>query len=48
MPEASLLCFPAELRGLFAIILTACGPSNPKPLWNKYKESLSEDILQEA
>jgi hypothetical protein len=48
MSEASMSCFPAQLRGLFAIILTTCGPSNPKALWEKYKENLSEDILREA
>jgi hypothetical protein len=48
MWEASFLCFPAQLRGLFAIILRTCGPSNPKTLWDKYKESLSEDVLLEA
>jgi hypothetical protein len=48
MSEASHSCFPAQLRGLLAIILTTCGPSNPKTLWDKYKESLSEDVLREA
>jgi hypothetical protein len=44
MSEASLSCFPAQLRGLFAIILTTCAPSNPKTLWEKYKENLTEDV----
>jgi hypothetical protein len=48
MSEASLSCFPAQLRGLFAIILTTCAPSNSKTLWKAYKESLSEDVLREA
>jgi hypothetical protein len=48
MSEASLSCCPAQLRGLFAIILTTCGLSNPKTLWDKYKESISEDVLQES
>ncbi|GFV93748.1 ATP-dependent DNA helicase [Trichonephila clavipes] len=30
---------------LFAIILTTCFPSNPKDLWEKYKDYMSEDIL---
>jgi len=36
------------LRNLFALILTTCGPSNPKQLWESHKESLTEDILREA
>jgi hypothetical protein len=48
MSEASISCSPAQLRGLFAIILTTCGPSNPKTLWEAYKESMSEDVLREA
>jgi hypothetical protein len=48
MSEASLSCFPAQLRALFAIILTTCAPSNPKTLWEKYKESMSEDVLRQA
>jgi hypothetical protein len=48
MSEASLSCFPAQLRGLSAIILTTCGPSNPKRVWDKYKESLTEDVLRQA
>jgi hypothetical protein len=47
MSEASLSCFPAQLGGLFAIILTTCGPSNPKTLWEKYKENLTEDVLRQ-
>jgi hypothetical protein len=46
--EVLLSCFPAQLRGFFAIILTTCGPSNPKIRWDKYKESRSEDVLREA
>ena len=30
------------------LILTTCGPSNPKQLWESHKESLTEDILREA
>ena len=45
--EALVTCFPAQLRNLFAIILTTCAPSKPKQLWETYKESLSEDILRQ-
>ncbi|KIH57822.1 hypothetical protein ANCDUO_11985, partial [Ancylostoma duodenale] len=47
LAEACLTCFPSQLRSLFAIIVTSCAPSNPQSLWEKYKESLSEDILRE-
>ncbi|RCN45090.1 hypothetical protein ANCCAN_08900 [Ancylostoma caninum] len=47
LAEACLTCFPSQLRSLFAIIVTSCAPSNPRSLWEKYKESLSEDILME-
>lgn len=43
--EATLTNSPKQIRTLFAIILTTCAPSDPKGLWEKYKESLSEDIL---
>ncbi|GBP44541.1 hypothetical protein EVAR_86765_1 [Eumeta japonica] len=39
---------PQQIRTLFAyicIILTTCFPSNPKDLWEKYKDYKSEDIL---
>ncbi|KIH55918.1 hypothetical protein ANCDUO_13912 [Ancylostoma duodenale] len=47
LAEACQTCFPSQLRTLFAIIITSCAPSNPQSLWEKYKESLSEDILRE-
>ncbi|RCN34924.1 hypothetical protein ANCCAN_19224 [Ancylostoma caninum] len=46
LAEACLTCFPSQLRSLFAIIITSCAPSNPRSLWEKYKESLTEDILR--
>lgn len=45
LTEASLISLPQQIRNLFAIILTTCTPSNPKSLWEKYKEYISEDIL---
>jgi hypothetical protein len=33
------------MRTLFAIIFTTCFPSNPKDLWEKYKDYMCEDIL---
>ena len=48
MSEAAAAQSSASLRNLFALILTTCGPSNPKQLWESYKKSLTEDILREA
>jgi hypothetical protein len=48
MSEAAAAQSPARLRNLFALILTTCEPSNPKQLWESYKESLTEDILRET
>lgn len=46
LTEASVTSFPNQIRTLFAIILTTCAPSDPKDLWEKHKESLSDDILR--
>ncbi|CAM4988922.1 unnamed protein product, partial [Rotaria socialis] len=48
MSEAAAAQSPARLKNLFALILAVCGPSNPKQLWESYKESLTEDILRNA
>ena len=45
MKEAELVSSPAQVRSLFSIILTTCSPSDPKGLWEKYREAMSEDIL---
>ena len=45
LAEAKEISVPSQIRDLFAIIITTCNPSNPLELWNKYKTSLSEDIL---
>jgi hypothetical protein len=36
---------PHQIRTLFAIIISTCFPSNPKDLWVKYRDDMSEDIL---
>ncbi|GFV41445.1 ATP-dependent DNA helicase [Trichonephila clavipes] len=46
LADASNTARPQQIRTLFAIILTTCFPSNPKDLWRKYKDYMSEDILQ--
>ena len=43
--EAIISASPSQIRTLFAIIILACFPSNPRDLWNKYKDNMSEDIL---
>lgn len=45
LADASNTARPQQIRMLFAIILTICSPSNPKELWEKYKDFMSEDIL---
>ncbi|GFV20703.1 ATP-dependent DNA helicase [Trichonephila clavipes] len=45
LADASNTARPQQIRTLFVIILTTCFPSNPKDLWGKYKDYMSEDIL---
>lgn len=45
LAEAVLISSPNQIRGLFAILLTTCFPTNPLELWEKYKDAMSEDIL---
>jgi hypothetical protein len=37
-----------QICTLFAIILTTCFPSNPTDLWEKYKDSMTEDFLHRS
>lgn len=48
LTEAAIRCHPIQIRNLFAIIITTCGPSEPKNLWEQFKESMSEDLLYQA
>ena len=45
MEEAAFQMVPKRIRELFAVILTACEPSNPLLLWENHKESMAEDIV---
>ncbi|GFW89286.1 ATP-dependent DNA helicase [Trichonephila clavipes] len=45
LADTSNTARPQQIRTLFAMILTTCFPSNPKHLWEKYKDYMSEDIL---
>lgn len=44
LTDAALSSSPQQIRQLFAILLT-CFPSEASALWDKYKDSMSEDIL---
>lgn len=44
LTEASATSPASQIRTLFAIILTCCAPSNPQDLWEKFKESMSDDV----
>ncbi len=47
LEEASTFQMPWQLRLLFATICSHNHPSDPCKLWNKHKESLTEDYLRE-
>ncbi|XP_073835848.1 uncharacterized protein, partial [Musca autumnalis] len=46
--EAALSASPCQIRTLFAIIISTCFPSNPRELWDKFKDYMSEDILHQV
>lgn len=48
MEEAIETATPNQVRTLFAIIVSTCFPSNPTELWQKYKDAMSEDILNRS
>ncbi|XP_067943301.1 uncharacterized protein [Watersipora subatra] len=45
LEEAATVWSPAQLRKLFAIMLSTCQLSHPLQLWQEFKEHLAEDIL---
>ena len=45
MEEASVGNSPANLRSLFAVILTWCEPSSPLEIYEHHKEAMAEDFL---
>jgi hypothetical protein len=45
LEEASAMASGMQLRELFAVILSHCSPTSPLQLWNRFKQSLSEDYL---
>ena len=48
LEEAALCDSPLKLRDLFTVMLVFCQLSDPLKLWEKYKESLSEDITRQV
>ncbi|XP_026476423.1 uncharacterized protein LOC113382080 [Ctenocephalides felis] len=48
LKDAIISSSPHQVRTLFAIIISTCFPSNPKDLWIKYRDDMSEDILHSA
>ena len=44
LTDAALSSSSHQIRQLFSIILTTCFPSEASGLWNKYKDSMSENI----
>ncbi|XP_054745451.1 uncharacterized protein LOC129249801 [Anastrepha obliqua] len=45
LADASNTARAKQIRTLFAIIWTTCFRTNPKNLWEKYKDYMTEDIL---
>ncbi|GFV31368.1 uncharacterized protein TNCV_3819701 [Trichonephila clavipes] len=48
LTEASKTLLAPQIQILLTIILTTCALSDPKNLWEKHKESMSEDIFLRA
>jgi hypothetical protein len=46
MDELAQTSSPSLIRQIFAIILTSCGPSDPKALWEKYKIYMAQDFAR--
>jgi hypothetical protein len=44
LEEASSYQIPYNFRRLFATILVYCSPNNPRALWEKFEEMMSEDL----
>ncbi|GFX44717.1 ATP-dependent DNA helicase [Trichonephila clavipes] len=48
MEETAVSQSPAQLRNLFAILITVCGLNKPTTLWENHKKDMTEDFLQKA
>lgn len=47
LQEAVLFSNSNQMRKLFVLILLNCCPTNPRQLWELFKDHMSEDILQQ-
>ena len=47
LADTALSSSPQQIHQLFSIILTTCFLSEVSAQWNKYKDSMSEDILHQ-
>ena len=45
LQEATINCLPCQIRHIFSMILVHCSPSNPRGLFTKYFEAMSEDLI---
>jgi hypothetical protein len=45
LAEASLTSSAKQLRELFVLLLLNCAPTNPRSLWDEFKNAFSEDTL---
>lgn len=48
MADAATTMMPRQMRSLFAVLLSMCEMSNPVQVWEKYRDSLSEDFLHQV
>ena len=45
--DAILTTSPAQIRRLFAMVLSICHPADPGDLWDSYKDSMADDYLHQ-
>lgn len=45
LADAAISAHAYQIRALFSVIISTCFPSNPLDLWEKYKDHMTEDIL---
>jgi hypothetical protein len=45
LDDAVYISTPSQMRELFVLIMIHCNPTNPKLLWETYKNNMSEDLL---
>ena len=48
LDEAAIFASPKQMRDLFVILLLYCTPYHPGQLWEKFKNSMTQDILYAA